>query len=79
MKSKIENKHLRAGRAILCGLAYGLCSRPEHGRGTGCLLLDEVIESDQPLELPQHVVILNRNHEHYKVVFLDITFTRSFG
>ena len=70
----VEDNHLRAGRAIFCGLAYGLCSRPKDGRGAGCFLLDEVIEPDQPLELPQHVVILNRNNERYKVVFLSITF-----
>ena len=58
MKNKIENKNLRAGGAIFRGRSYGLCCRPEDGQGTGCLLLDEVIESDQPLELPQHVVIL---------------------
>ena len=60
----VEDNHLRAGRAILCGLAYGLCSRPKDGRGAGCFLLDEIIEPDQPLELPQHVVILNRNNKH---------------
>jgi len=60
MKNKIENKHLRAGRAVFRGLAYGLCCCTKGGQGTGCLLLDEVIESDQPLQLPQHIVILKQ-------------------
>ena len=65
MKNKIENKNLHAGRAVFRGLAYGLCCRPKGCQCTGCLLLDEVIESDQPLELPQHVVILKEKQSTY--------------